>query len=233
MESFRDRPAAGSFHECLVPERGRKWLPAFDSTSTPYSCVGELIASTKRDDVSTIKRLDASGVSPLGGMGKAWAIPSIASRLFRELKIACTWAKWISIVPMSDNINDCLASMEGPVDTPYEGGVFWLHVEFPPRYPFEPPLMRFLTKIYHPNISPEGHVCVDVLAEKWTPVLTVSALLASVHLVLSQPEWDDPIDASIAKGFKEDQAAFFRTAKQWTERYATQERPGLFGFGAL
>ena len=51
----------------------------------------------------------------------------------------------------------------GPEDSPYEGGVFELMLSLPTRYPFEPPKLRFITPIYHPNIDSTGRICLDLL----------------------------------------------------------------------
>lgn len=51
----------------------------------------------------------------------------------------------------------------GPEDSPYEGGIFELDVSVTDRYPFEPPKVRFVTPIYHPNIDSTGRICLDLL----------------------------------------------------------------------
>ena len=73
------------------------------------------------------------------------------------------------------------ATVMGPTASVYEGGVFHLSIKFPRNYPFSPPKIKFLTKIYHPNINMAGGICLDVLKDNWSPALTVSKLLLSIR----------------------------------------------------
>ena len=61
------------------------------------------------------------------------------------------------------------AIIMGPEDCPYSGGIFVLNIQYPDGYPFSPPEVNFLTRIYHPNIDENGKICVDILREKWNP----------------------------------------------------------------
>jgi ubiquitin-conjugating enzyme E2 D/E len=54
----------------------------------------------------------------------------------------------------------------GPAGTPYENGKFLVDIRFPPDYPFKPPQAVFKTRVYHPNISPTGAICLDILKDK-------------------------------------------------------------------
>merc|ERR1711976_758216 len=76
--------------------------------------------------------------------------------------------------PTGDDIYSWQASILGPPDSPYQGGLFFLTVKFPTDYPFKPPKVQFITKIYHPNINSNGQICLDILNKKWSPALTVS-----------------------------------------------------------
>ena len=66
------------------------------------------------------------------------------------------------------------ATIMGPGDSPYAGGVFFVLIHFPPDYPFKPPKVQFQTKVYHPNVNTQGSICLDILKEQWSPALTIS-----------------------------------------------------------
>lgn len=91
----------------------------------------------------------------------------------------------------------------------------------PEQYPFQPVKMKFLTRVYHPNVSSAtGAICLDILKDKWLPTLTLHSTLVSLQSLLCSPEPDDPQDAQVASHFKRDRADFDRTAKAWTLQYA-------------
>uniref|UniRef100_A0A8C0IUP2 Ubiquitin-conjugating enzyme E2 T n=1 Tax=Chelonoidis abingdonii TaxID=106734 RepID=A0A8C0IUP2_CHEAB len=116
----------------------------------------------------------------------------------------------------------------GGANTPYDKGVFNLEVVVPERYPFEPPKIRFLTPIYHPNIDSAGRICLDVLRlppkGAWRPSLNISTLLTSIQLLMSEPNPDDPLMADISSEYKYNKEVFIKNAKQWTEKYASQQK---------
>ena len=72
-------------------------------------------------------------------------------------------------------------------DSPYDGGVFFLDINFPQDYPFKPPKVRFQTKIYHCNVNDKGGICLDILKDNWSPALTVSKVLLSICSLLTDP----------------------------------------------
>lgn len=76
--------------------------------------------------------------------------------------------------PIGDDLFHWQATIMGPSDSPYAGGVFFLNLHFPTDYPFKPPKVNFTTKIYHPNINSNGSICLDILRDQWSPALTIS-----------------------------------------------------------
>eukprot|EP01053_Blabericola_migrator_P000442 Blabericola_migrator_1__441@NODE_1105_length_5426_cov_115_322635_g569_i1_p6_GENE_NODE_1105_length_5426_cov_115_322635_g569_i1NODE_1105_length_5426_cov_115_322635_g569_i1_p6_ORF_typecomplete_len154_score22_55UQ_con/PF00179_26/8_7e49ProkE2_B/PF14461_6/4_6e08RWD/PF05773_22/0_0069UEV/PF05743_13/0_054_NODE_1105_length_5426_cov_115_322635_g569_i122483 len=135
-----------------------------------------------------------------------------------ELKHDCP--PGIQAEPDVNNQRYFRIKMEGPEGTVYEGGVYRLELFLPETYPMEPPKVRFLTKIYHPNIDKLGRICLDILKEKWSPALQVRTVLLSIQALLSAPEPSDPLDASIANHFIHDKASAERTAREWNMKYA-------------
>ena len=123
--------------------------------------------------------------------------------------------------PDGDNIFSWTAAIMGPTETVYEGGLFYLNIEFPQNYPYKPPKVRFITKIYHPNINSSGGICLDILKDQWSPVLTVSKVLLSICSLLTDPNPDDPLVLSIAEQYKNDRVTYDVTARRWTELYAS------------
>ncbi|KAI8991782.1 ubiquitin-conjugating enzyme E2-16 kDa [Mycotypha africana] len=114
------------------------------------------------------------------------------------------------------------ATIMGPEDSPYQGGVFFLSIHFPTDYPFKPPKINFTTKIYHPNINSNGSICLDILKDQWSPALTISKVLLSVCSLLTDPNPDDPLVPELAHIYKTDRARYEATARDWTRKYASK-----------
>lgn len=128
----------------------------------------------------------------------------------------------ITATPYEDNLRYFSVLISGPTESPYERGVFRLELFLPADYPMAPPKVRFLTKIYHPNVDKLGRICLDVLKDKWSPALQIRTVLISIQALLSSPEPDDPLDATVAEHWKADEAGAKRQAAEWTRLYAMQ-----------
>ncbi|KAI9020812.1 ubiquitin-conjugating enzyme/RWD-like protein [Phycomyces nitens] len=130
--------------------------------------------------------------------------------------------------PIGDDMFHWQATIMGPEDSPYQGGVFFLSIHFPTDYPFKPPKINFTTKIYHPNINSNGSICLDILKDQWSPALTISKVLLSVCSLLTDPNPDDPLVPELAHIYKTDRARYEATARDWTRKYASKLLPCLF-----
>ncbi|XP_003506408.1 ubiquitin-conjugating enzyme E2 N isoform X1 [Cricetulus griseus] len=108
----------------------------------------------------------------------------------------------------------------GPQDSPFEGGTFKLELFLPEEYPMAAPKVRFMTKIYHPNVDKLGRICLDILKDKWSPALQIRTVLLSIQALLSAPNPDDPLANDVAEQWKTNEAQAIETARAWTRLYA-------------
>lgn len=163
--------------------------PALDAT----------LAATVVADLSVTVSADASKFFSQGG-------PQI-KRILTELKKAhdndgSVWMSsgaGIHIYPAPDRIDFWRVLIEGPPNSPFEGGVFALSVNIPQNYPFSPPSVKFETPIYHCNVTDAGRICLDVLEHKWTPSLTVPKVLETIRTLMAQPDTNDALRQWIAE----------------------------------
>lgn len=129
----------------------------------------------------------------------------------------------VGLIDDKDMLN-CQVTITGPPDSPYDKCVFFLSIKFPPEYPFKPPDVTFVTKIYHPNIEPNGSICLDILYSDWmwSPALNIHAVLLSIVSLLTAPNLEDFlwVIPEIAEVYKHNRETFYKYAKEWTEKYA-------------
>ena len=121
-----------------------------------------------------------------------------------------------------NQINKLVGMIKGPPDTPYAGGWYELSIEIPDTYPYTPPKVKFVTRVWHPNVSSvTGAICLDILSTAWSAALRIDKVLLSIQVLLSCPEPDDPQDAVVAKQYKNDFKLFNDTAREWVVKYAS------------
>jgi len=127
-----------------------------------------------------------------------------------------------------DDITHLRATFPGPPDTPYAGGTYAVDIKLPTEYPFRPPVMKFETKLWHPNVSSQtGAICLDTLGSAWSPVLTVKSALLSLQSLLSTPEPKDPQDAEVATMLMNEPEKFKKVAQEWAIKYAGAPKSNL------
>jgi ubiquitin-conjugating enzyme E2 D len=121
-----------------------------------------------------------------------------------------------------ENLYKWIATIIGPENSPYKGGIFKLEINFPEDYPFRPPKIRFVTKIYHCNINTSGGICLDILKDQWSPALTISKILLSICSLMDDPNPDDPLMPEIADLYKNNREKHNTNARTYTLRYAQE-----------
>lgn len=138
-------------------------------------------------------------------------------RLRKELNsIKKTCPPGISAGPLEDSMFEWEGYIEGPKDTPYEGGLFKLNIKIPKEYPFKPPLISFTTYIYHCNIASDGSICLDILKDQWSPALDIAQTLMSIQSLLDNPNPNDPLCPEIAQIYKSDKKKHDEIAREET-----------------
>ncbi|PVU89578.1 hypothetical protein BB561_005287 [Smittium simulii] len=119
----------------------------------------------------------------------------------------------IDAIPHEDNLRYFSVVMDGPSQSPYEGGHFKLELFLPEEYPMGPPKVRFLTKLYHPNTDKLGRICLDILKDRWSPALQIRTVLLSIQALLSAPNPDDPLANDVADHWKKNEKEAILTEK--------------------
>lgn len=125
---------------------------------------------------------------------------------------------------VNDNINELCVCLEGPKDTPYEGGLWKVHVELPDQYPYKSPSIGFETKIFHPNIDEQsGSVCLDVINQTWSPMFTISHIFETfLPQLLNYPNAADPLNGDASTLYLNDKFQYDSKVKTYVKKYANK-----------
>ncbi|MCD9559187.1 Ubiquitin-conjugating enzyme E2 2 [Datura stramonium] len=118
----------------------------------------------------------------------------------------------ISGAPYDNNIMLWNAVIFGPDDTPWDGGTFKLTLQFSEDYPNKPPTVRFVSRMFHPNIYADGSICLDILQNQWSPIYDVAAILTSIQSLLCDPNPNSPANSEAARMFSENKREYNRKA---------------------
>lgn len=121
-------------------------------------------------------------------------------RDLRRLEQDCPYG--ISAAPSETDIMNWRAVIIGPDASAYEGGTFKLSLEFTRDYPNKPPNVKFISKIYHPNVYENGSICLDILQNQWTPMYDIGAILTSIQSLLTDPNPESPANTEAAKMYQ-------------------------------
>ena len=105
-----------------------------------------------------------------------------------------------------------------PEETAWEDGTFKLSLEFTEEYPNKAPVVKFITKMFHPNIYADGSICLDILQNQWSPIYDISAILTSIQSLLCDPNPASPANSEAARLYQENRREYERKVKEIVEQ---------------
>jgi ubiquitin-protein ligase len=95
-----------------------------------------------------------------------------------------------SLKPRDPNLNSWDLTVTSDVNSPFHGQQFKLEITVPEKYPFKPPVARFLTPISLPCVRPDGTIDIDILGENWSPAMTIGVVAMSLCTVINDCPYD-------------------------------------------
>jgi len=126
---------------------------------------------------------------------------------------------------VNDNMQEFYICFRGPKDTPFENGVWKIHVELPDQYPYRSPSIGFMNKIFHPNIDEgSGTVCLDVINQTWSPMFDLTNVIeVFLPQLLTYPNPTDPLNPEAASLMMRDPEGYKRRVQDYVKRYASED----------
>jgi ubiquitin-conjugating enzyme E2 A len=119
------------------------------------------------------------------------------------------------------------ANFFSPEESIWEGGTFKLKIEFTDQYPNKPPKgifknnsnlqVKFVTKLFHPNVYQDGSICLDILQNQWSPIYDVRAILTSIQSLLCDPNPNSPANSEAARLYTENRRQYEKKVKEMVE----------------
>jgi ubiquitin-protein ligase len=161
-----------------------------------------------------------------GGGGASASTPAWLARISKEIQAMQKSGDDAQFLVSFRVVDDTsLSALEGSIAGPpgslYEGGVWKVAIDIPEKYPITPPKFRLLAPIWHPQVSTTGHFC-DILADKWSPAISIFTLLLSLQATIASPESAEfqVMNVEAAAQLSKDPKEFERTARKWARMYA-------------
>ncbi|KAH7096173.1 ubiquitin-conjugating enzyme/RWD-like protein [Auriculariales sp. MPI-PUGE-AT-0066] len=156
--------------------------------------------------------------------------PAVQRRLMREVAaLRSDPPEGVRVVVDDENVTNLVGIIQGPENTPYEGGYFRVKFQFTDEFPAAPPKCWFTTKLFHPNVSRAGEICVNTLKKDWLPTHTLAHILTVVKCLLIYPNPESALDDDAGKLLLENYDDYCARARIVTQVHATPKtRPAEF-----
>ncbi|SEI34856.1 YALIA101S05e12288g1_1 [Yarrowia lipolytica] len=126
---------------------------------------------------------------------------------------------------VNDSMQEFYVRFEGPEETPFQGGIWKIHVELPNEYPYKSPSIGFVNKIFHPNIDElSGSVCLDVINQTWSPMFDmVNIFEVFLPQLLRYPNPSDPLNGEASGMLMREPKQYEEKVKDYVTKYASND----------
>ncbi len=146
-------------------------------------------------------------------------------RIDRDIKV-CLQSDLYKFVVNEDDANLCYFIFT-PTEGYYEGHTHVVEIKLKYgvnpeyKYPAYAPLCTFITPIWHPNIGEfnSGIICVDILKDAWTPMMSLDNICSTITLLLLEPNPDSPQNTAASREYLDDRSVFAETARQYYDKH--------------
>jgi ubiquitin-conjugating enzyme E2 A len=139
------------------------------------------------------------------------------SRQHHALERGYFWPRYVTIKILIAASRPSHAASPRAADTPFEDGTFKLLLTFDESYPNKPPTVKFLSRMFHPNVYANGELCLDILQNRWSPTYDVAAILTSIQSLLHDPNPNSPANAEAAQLYRENMKEYVRRVRATVE----------------
>eukprot|EP00056_Hartaetosiga_gracilis_P016238 m.4405 g.4405 ORF g.4405 m.4405 type:complete len:789 (-) comp3876_c0_seq1:852-3218(-) len=119
--------------------------------------------------------------------------------------------------PIEGDIMQWSAVIFGPEGTPFEDGTFKLSLSFTEDYPNRAPKVKFVSRIFHPNVYKDGSICLDILQNRWSPTYNISGILTSIQSLLDEPNPNSPANGEAAQLFRDNKHEYEKRVRECVE----------------
>nr|XP_002131307.1 ubiquitin-conjugating enzyme E2 S [Ciona intestinalis] len=167
--------------------------------------------------------------------------PHIVRQVYKEFtSLKNEPVEGIQVTINEDDVSEIHAVIEGPQGTPFAGGIFKMKLCLTRDFPASPPKGFFLTKIFHPNVSSSGEICVNTLKQDWNSKMGIRNVLLTIKCLLIHPNPESALNEEAGRLLLEHYADYEERAKLMTEIHAlpsgsraqrTEEKPSTSGLG--